>query len=74
MAMPISHTHNRQAFGPSLGRRPGSKDAKRRQRAGYVARWEWPGERELARQRALNNGHPENEAALNSGEVPAIGG
>jgi len=62
-----------RAEGRTLGRPTGSKDKKRRKRAGYVARWERPGEAERARQLALNNGQPENGRSANSGEMSVRG-
>jgi putative DNA-invertase from lambdoid prophage Rac len=61
-----------RAEGKVIGRRSGSRDKQRRKRSGYVARWERPGERERARERAVasrvNKGGAGNGAAVNSAE------
>lgn len=67
-----------RAEGKAIGRRAGSRDKQRRKRSGYVARWERPGERERARERAtagrVNKGDSRNGAAMNSARKPAEAG
>lgn len=58
----------------ALGRRPGSKDRQRRKRSGYVARWERSGERERARERAVNNRSLATGTAANSVEAAGTAG
>jgi len=62
--------------GKALGRRLGSKDKQRRRRVGYVARWERPGERERARERAqgINNRLLDTGASLNSSDLAETAG
>jgi len=44
-----------RAEGKAIGRQARSKDRRKRKRSGYVARWERPGERERARERAVKS-------------------
>jgi hypothetical protein len=64
----IARTQSQGKVRMAVGRRPGSKDGQKRRRSGYVARWERPGERERARERALglNKGQSESDDILNS--------